>query len=187
MPDTPAEASLNLHDLLGAVAGGDADAFEQLYRTTSAKLFGICLRILPQRSDAEETLQDVFTTIWHKAGQYDATRANPLVWLGMLARNRAIDRLRASATERHAVPIGLAADVSDDASSTSTLAESSDEQRQLESCMNQLEAQRRNLIRTAFFDGVTYEELARRCGAPLGTVKSAIRRGLAQLKLCLER
>jgi len=187
MPDTSYEGSGNLGSLLGAIARGDAAAFEQLYRATSAKLFCICLRILPQRGDAEEVLQDVFTTIWHKAGQYDATRANPFVWLGMLARNRAIDRLRASANERQVAPIALAADVGDETPSTLTLAESSDERRRLESCINQLEAQRRHLIRTAFFDGATYEELARRCGSPLGTVKSWVRRGLAQLKLCLEQ
>jgi RNA polymerase sigma-70 factor (ECF subfamily) len=187
MPDTSHDGAPDLRALLSAVARGDAAAFEQLYRATSAKLFGICLRVLSQRGDAEEVLQDVFTTIWHKAGQYDAARANPLVWLGMLARNRAIDRLRASTHERHAVPVSLAEDLSDDAPSTFAMAESSDQRRRLESCMNQLEAPRRTLIRTAFFDGATYEELARRCGSPLGTVKSWIRRGLAQLKLCLEQ
>lgn len=176
-----------LRDWLVATASGDVGAFEALYRATSAKLFGVCLGVLPSRSDAEEVLQDVFTTVWRKAAQYDAALSSPLTWLAMLARNRAIDRLRASARERGGAPIELAAEMPDPAPSTLANAESSDERRRLEGCMDQLEAQRRTLIRTAFFEGATYDELARRSGSPLGSVKSWIRRGLAQLKACLER
>jgi RNA polymerase sigma-70 factor, ECF subfamily len=177
---------VDLRELLVAVARGDAVAFEQLYRSTSAKLFGICMGILP-RSDAEEVLQEVFTTIWRKADQYDAARASPITWLAMMTRNRSIDRLRASANQRQGGPIDLAGEIHDPAPSTLADAESSDERRRLEACMSQLEQQRRKLIRTAFFEGATYEELAQRSGSPLGTVKSWIRRGLAQLKACLER
>ena len=176
-----------LGEWLAAVARGDAKAFEQIYRATSAKLFGVCVGILPTRSDAEEVLQEVFTTIWRKAGQFDAARASPITWLAMMARNRAIDRLRSSANERAGAPIDLAEEVHDDAPTTLATVEASDDKRRLESCMGQLEPQRRTLIRTAFFEGVTYEALAQRSGSPLGSVKSWIRRGLAQLKACLER
>jgi RNA polymerase sigma-70 factor (ECF subfamily) len=179
---------IELRDWLAATAQGDAGAFERLYRATSPKLFGVCLGVLPSRSDAEEVLQEVFTTVWRKAAQYDAALASPLTWLAMLARNRAIDRLRTSARERAgAAPIDLAEDLHDPAPSTLAGAEASDESRRLETCMRQLEPQRRTLIRTAFFEGATYDELARRSGSPLGSVKSWIRRGLAQLKACLER
>jgi RNA polymerase sigma-70 factor, ECF subfamily len=176
-----------LRELIEAVARSDSGAFEQLYKATSAKLFGVCLRILPQRGDAEDVLQEVFTTIWHKAAQYDAARASPITWLAMLARNRAIDKLRASGIERNSASIDLAENVADEAPSTQAAAETSDEKKRLDACLGQLEVQRRKLIRIAFFEGVTYEELATRCGSPLGTVKSWIRRGLAQLKTCLER
>ncbi len=177
-----------LRDWLVATARGDAGAFERLYRATSAKLFGVCLGVLPTRSDAEEVLQEVFTTVWRKASQYDAALASPLTWLAMLARNRAIDRLRASAHERTgAAPLELAEDLHDPAPSTLASAEASDERRRLEACLSQLEPQRHTLIRRAFFEGATYDELARRSGSPLGSVKSWIRRGLAQLKACLER
>jgi len=171
---------------IAAIARGDAAAFERVYRATSAKLFGVCVAILP-RSDAEEVLQEVFTTIWRKAAQYDAARASPITWLAMMARNRSIDRLRASAGERASAPIELAEDLHDEAPTAHASAEASDDKRRLEACMGQLESQRRTLIRTAFFEGATYEELARRSGSPLGSVKSWIRRGLAQLKACLER
>ena len=176
-----------LGEWLAAVARGDAAAFERVYRATSAKLFGVCLGILPSRSDAEEVLQEVFTTIWRKAGQFDAARASPITWLAMMARNRSIDRLRSAAGERANAPIELAEDLHDDAPTAQASVEAGDDKRRLESCIGQLEPQRRTLIRTAFFEGVTYEDLAKRSGSPLGTVKSWIRRGLAQLKACLER
>lgn len=176
-----------LGEWLRAVAGGDAGAFEQLYRSTSSKLFGVCIAVLTSRSDAEEVLQEVFTTIWRKASQYDATRASPMTWLAMMARNRAIDKLRASAAERSGGPIELAEDIPDPAPTALAGAQAGEDKRRLDSCMDQLEPQRRKLIRVAFFEGITYEELAQRSGSPLGSVKSWIRRGLAQLKTCLER
>jgi RNA polymerase sigma-70 factor (ECF subfamily) len=176
-----------LRDLLVATAGGDAGAFEQLYRSTSPKLFGICLRIVQQRSDAEDVLQDVYVTIWRKAAQFDAARASAITWLAMMARNKAIDRLRAGGVERNSAPIDLAEDLQDPNAATLVLAETHEQMRRLDACLGELEVQRRNLIRVAFFEGATYEELAARCSAPLGTVKSWIRRGLLRLKACLER
>ncbi|MEP6940256.1 MAG: sigma-70 family RNA polymerase sigma factor [Rudaea sp.] len=176
-----------LGEWLAAVARGDNSAFEQLYRSTSSKLFGVCVAVLTSRSDAEEVLQEVFTTIWRKASQYDASRASPMTWLAMMARNRAIDKLRASAGERAGAPIEFAEDIPDPSPSAMAGAEAGDDKRRLDSCMDQLEPQRRKLIRVAFFEGITYEELAQRSGSPLGSVKSWIRRGLAQLKTCLER
>ncbi|HEY0230301.1 MAG TPA: sigma-70 family RNA polymerase sigma factor [Dokdonella sp.] len=176
-----------LRDLLLATAGGDAGAFEQLYQSTSAKLFGICLRIVQQRSDAEDVLQDVYVTIWRKAAQFDAARASAITWLAMMARNKAIDRLRAGGVERNSAPIDLAEDLRDPNASTLALAETHEQHRRLDACLGELEVQRRNLIRIAFFEGATYEELAARCSTPLGTVKSWIRRGLLRLKACLER
>lgn len=176
-----------LRDLLVATAGGDAKAFERLYQSTSAKLFGICLRIVQQRSDAEDVMQDVYVTIWRKAGQYDAGRASAITWLAMMARNKCIDRLRAGGVERNTVTIDMAVDVRDTGPTAHAAAEASDQSRRLDACLGELELQRRNLIRVAFFEGATYEELAARCGSPLGTVKSWIRRGLLRLKACLER
>jgi len=176
-----------LERLLGEVAGGDGAAFERLYRATSAKLFGICLRLLRERSDAEDVLQEVYATIWRKAGQYDAAIASPISWLAMIAHNKSVDRLRADNGSRHALPIEFADDVSHGGTTAQAAAEQAGEQRRLDGCLGQLDARRRTLIRTAFFEGVTYEELAQRSGTPLGTVKSWIRRGLMQLRSCLEQ
>lgn len=176
-----------LETLLGRVASGDGTAFEQLYRATSAKLFGICLRLLRERSDAEDVLQEVYASIWRKAAQYDAALASPISWLAMIAHNKAIDRLRADSHTRNALPIEFAEDITDGNANAHAAAELAGDKRQLEGCLGELEVQRRTLIRTAFFEGVTYEELAQRSGTPLGTVKSWIRRGLQQLRSCLER
>lgn len=177
--------SENLNDLLLAVAGGDNLAFEGLYRATSAKLFGICLRVLPQRAEAEEVLQEVFLGIWRKAEQFDASRASAMTWLSMMTRNKAIDRLRSNAGARAQTAIEL--DEIEGDSSASEVAEVAENQERIELCLGELEAPRRKLIRTAFFEGATYEELAERSGNPIGTVKSWIRRSLIKLKACLER
>jgi RNA polymerase sigma-70 factor (ECF subfamily) len=190
MSDSTADARVtrgsSLEALLGQVALGSREAFEVLYRDTSRKLFGICLRVLPQRSEAEDALQETFTTVWRKAAQFDAARASPISWLAMIARNKAIDHLRARPARRM-VPIELIEQVEDPGPSpqqhTQTLADRS----RLDACIQQLESQRRSLICAAFFEGSTYEELAHRIGSPLGSVKSWIRRGLLQLRACLQQ
>ncbi len=172
-----------LAGLIAATARGDANAFERLYRETSAKLFGVCLRMLA-RAEAEEVVQDVYVAVWRKADQFDPDRARGMTWLSMMARNRAIDRLRANRSEVARSVIALEdepAAAADDAAATMQ------DVHRLDDCLDELEAPRRTLIRTAFFEGATYEELAQRSATPLGTVKSWIRRGLLKLKACLER
>lgn len=176
-----------LRETLVAVAGGDRAAFATLYKLTSAKLFGVCLRILGKQRDAEDVLQETYTTVWHKAGLYDPERASPITWLVMIARNKAIDRARSDGGEPHAAPIELAADIGDAAPEPAARAEAADIGRRLAHCLDALEARQRALIRIAFFEGVTYENLATRSKTPIGTVKSWIRRGLVKLKACLER
>src|SRR5262252_766379 len=90
---------------LARVAAGDRAALRMVYQDTSAKLFGVCLRILKDRSEAEDVLQDVYLTVWHKAGSFDPGRASPITWMVAIARNRSIDRLRAGALRRRMAPI----------------------------------------------------------------------------------
>jgi RNA polymerase sigma-70 factor (ECF subfamily) len=180
----PQEASLEA--LLARVVVGDRDAFESFYRRTTDKVFGICLRVLADRSEAEEVMQEVFTTVWRKASQFDATRASALAWLAMIARNRAIDRRRADPTRGRLTPIDLVAEIEDPTVSPERDAEGAKDRDRLDTCLKQLDPRARNLIRAAFFDGSTYQELARRVGSPLGSVKTWIRRSLQQLRACLE-
>jgi RNA polymerase sigma-70 factor (ECF subfamily) len=182
-----AETNANsLEALLAQIALGNRAAFEALYRATANRLFGICLRVLAHRAEAEDALQDVFTVVWRKAAQFDPTRASATSWLAMIARNKAIDRLRSMPAQQARTRLELAKDVEDPGASPSQQVQTAIDRVQLEQCLGRLEPRRRSLIRAAFFDGVTYEELAANIEAPLGSIKSWIRRGLMQLRECLD-
>jgi len=172
---------------LTRVAGGDRAALRIVYQDTSAKLFGVCLRILNDRSEAEDVLQDVYVTVWRKAATFDPARASPITWLVAIARNRAIDRLRASAVSRRAEAIENAEAVRDEAPAALDLVVAAEQQARLKTCLDELEERQSSVIRSAFLDGMTYEQLAERMNVPLGTMKSWIRRGLIKLRACLER
>ena len=171
---------------LARVAVGDRTALRMVYQDTSAKLFGVLIRILNDRSEAEDVLQDVYVTVWRKAGSFDPGKASPITWLVAIARNRAIDRLRAGAVSRRMEPIEAAEDVRDDAPAAAEILERSQESARLATCLGELEERQSTAIRSAFMDGNTYEELAQRMSVPLGTMKSWIRRGLLKLRACLE-
>jgi RNA polymerase sigma factor (sigma-70 family) len=169
------------------VAAGERPALRAVYAETSAKLFGICVRILGDRSEAEDVLQDVYLTVWRKAASFDESVASPITWLAAIARNRSVDHLRAGRVVRTTLPIEAADDVADASLSALERLEISDEQARLSDCLQELETRHAAAIRSAFLDGLTYEELARQARVPLGTMKSWIRRGLMKLKTCLER
>jgi RNA polymerase sigma factor (sigma-70 family) len=169
------------------VAGGDRGALRMIYQDTSAKLFGVCLRILHDRSEAEDVLQDVYVTVWRKASTFDPGRASPITWMVTIARNRAIDRLRATAVNRRMEPIEAADAVSDPSPVAVERVELAQQHQRLAGCLQELEARHSAAIRAAFLDGATYEELAARMSVPLGTMKSWIRRGLLKLRACLEQ
>ena len=171
--------------LMSRIAAGDREALRQLYDATSAKLFGVCLRILSDREESEDVLQDVYVTIWRRADRFDATRASVMTWLSTIARNRSIDRLRARGPMAYAEQVDEL-EIADGADSAETLLSAADDRNKLHGCLSELDERTEKVIRTAFFEGVTYEALAKRMDAPLGTVKSWIRRGLAKLKGCLQ-
>ncbi|MGH6826799.1 sigma-70 family RNA polymerase sigma factor [Methyloceanibacter sp.] len=171
---------------IARVAGGDRAALRLVYSETSAKLFGVCLRILGDRSEAEDVLQDVYLTVWRKAASFDEAVASPITWLVAIARNRSIDRLRSGASRAHA-PLEAAAEIPDAGLSALEQLEIGEDQVRLRDCLQELEARQSAAIRSAFLDGFTYEELAMRNRVPLGTMKSWIRRGLLKLRACLER
>jgi RNA polymerase sigma factor (sigma-70 family) len=172
---------------LARIAGGDRSALRLVYRDTSAKLFGVCLRILGDTGEAEDVLQDVYLTIWRRAAMFEPSRASPITWMVAIARNRSIDRLRASATARRMKPIDDALEVSDGAPGALEQVETAEQSLRLMKCLNELEERHAVAIRAAFLDGATYEMLAERMDVPLGTMKTWIRRSLIKLRACLER
>lgn len=174
-----------LVELMERVAAGDHAALRSLYDRTSAKLYGVCLRVLDDESDAQDALQDVFVTVWRKARQYDSRKAGTITWLAVLARNKAIDRRRGR--KPPADEIDQAFDLADDQPSALEVMEGAEDATRLRRCLDALEDRARMLIRAAFFDGLSYAELAQREDVPLGTMKSWIRRGLLRLRGCLDQ
>lgn len=177
----------SLSDALARVARGSQSALEEVYSRTSAKLFGLCLRILGDRGEAEDALQEVYVSVWRRAGTFDPARASPITWLAALARNRAIDRLRSAGRQRPAEPLDEALGIADGSADALAQLEGSEDRRRLMACVGALEERQSRSIRAAFFEGLTYSELAERASVPLGTMKSWIRRGLLRLRECLER
>lgn len=173
-----------LTEFLVATGRGDRAAFEQLYRRTSAKLFGVCFRIFGNQSEAEDVLQDVYITIWNKAATYEAGRASPITWLVTVARNRSIDRLRGVGRTGLA-PLDEAAEVADPSPAADTVLIAQGDDAALSHCINGLNPRDAGFIRASFLQGATYADLAMRDGLPLGTVKSRIRRALLALRQCL--
>lgn len=173
-----------LIDGLTRIAAGDQRSLEAVYRGTSAKLFGICLRILRDKGEAEEVLQDVYISVWRKAASYDSSIASPITWLATIARNRAIDRLRSREAIMHR-RLETTKAGSDAAHSTVVTDSVSDDSAQLAECLGLLDKPQANAIRAAFFEGLTYSDLAAQAQVPVGTMKSRIRRSLLKLRDCL--
>jgi RNA polymerase sigma-70 factor (ECF subfamily) len=175
-----------LTDLLAATARGDRQAFAELYRLTRSRLYAIALALLRHQDAAEDILQETYLAIWRTAGQYQPERAPALVWMMAIARHRAIELLRQRrrrAAELNAEPLdeeALQIPDSRPSQSVEHLAHA------IQECLRRLSADQSQAIGLAFFHGLSHEELAARLRTPLGTVKSWVRRGLLQLKGCLE-
>lgn len=186
MNDTarPDAARQRLAQALQQVATGDRDALRLVHDLTAAKLFGVCLRICQDRSVAEDVLQDVYVKVWARAGRFDAERASPITWLCAIARNTAIDWRRA-AKAPPMLPVDAAMEVADDRIDAAQRIDDARQRAAIFDCLDALEERQRGAIRAAFFDGLSYPQLAERAAVPLGTMKSWIRRGLLQLKACL--
>lgn len=130
-------------------------------------------------------LQEVYLTVWRRADSFDPVKASPITWLVSVARNRSIDRLRSSGTRRSA-PLEEADTIADPQPLAAAVVETTQENARLSGCIEQLDPTHAKAVRTAFFDGLTYDALAKVAGVPLGTMKGWIRRSLQSLRLCLE-
>lgn len=166
--------------LLERIAAKDAVAVSDLYDRHSRLLYGLILRILRDRSEAEEVLQEVFVSVWTRAETYNLALGSPIAWLVRIARNRAIDRLRANST-RERVAGQACADI-EAAEDPETNAVFHERQRAVTQALDALPVEQRELIEQAYFLGLTQAELAERHSLPLGTVKTRIRSGMMLLR-----
>ncbi|KWR90134.1 sigma-70 family RNA polymerase sigma factor [Cupriavidus sp. IDO] len=197
MPPSPEPSSYalpvdadRLATLLQSVALGDRQALRGLYDLTATKLFGLALRITARRDWAEDVVQESFVSIWHHAGDYRPHLAAPMTWMTTIVRNRALDCLRRAAAARVSQTVELDDDLgewlADDAAGPAELADASQQARALNRCLQRLEQSQRQAIVLAYLQDLSHAELAARLRAPLGTVKSWVRRGLERLRTCLE-
>ena len=176
-----------LADLLRATAVGDRDAFRQLYGAVSAKLFGIALRILQRRELSEEVLQEVFVRIWAHAAEYQSAKGSPMTWMIAITRNQALDVRRRGRDSLQSDAGERLEQTPDPAPDPLDWALASNEARHLRQCLGELPEAQRDCIVLAYVEGYTHQELSTRMDRPLGTIKSWVRRGLLQLRECLER
>ncbi len=179
-------------NLLQRIAARDTAALAELYDRHSRLLFSLILRIVRERGEAEEILQEAFFRVWTRAGMYDAQMGGPLPWMVRVARNCAIDRLRArrvrAAVNTPAADLdSVEATVPDTSIQTPEDSVLIAERRQtLSDALAGLPGEQRQLIEAAFFDGYTHSELAQRFGLPVGTVKTRIRLGMLAMRKRLE-
>ncbi|UIF85450.1 sigma-70 family RNA polymerase sigma factor [Cupriavidus sp. UYPR2.512] len=176
--------------LLQAVAIGDRQALRGLYDLSATKLFGLALRITGRRDWAEDVVQESFVSIWHHAGDYRPHLAAPMTWMTAIVRNRALDCLRRASAAHVGQTVELDEDLgewlADDAAGPAELADASQQARALNRCLQRLDQPQRQAIMLAYLQDLSHAELAARLRAPLGTVKSWIRRGLERLRSCME-
>ncbi|MAM61643.1 sigma-70 family RNA polymerase sigma factor [Maritimibacter sp. UBA3975] len=162
---------------------GDRSAFKNLYDHTSAKLFGVTLRVLKDRGEAEDALQEAYVKIWKGSKRYASGGASPMTWLITIARNHAIDRLRVRKTTEGDDKI---AEMPDAAPGPEARAVAASEAKRVEECFSTLEPDRATAVRRAYLEGDSYADLARHFDVPLNTMRTWLRRSLIKLRECLE-
>jgi RNA polymerase sigma-70 factor (ECF subfamily) len=173
--------------LLAAAAGGDEGAFEELYRSTSSRAFGLAVRMVRDRAVAEEVVLDAYAQLWRKARQYDADRGPVIAWILLLVRSRAIDRLRFEALPTRAMlPVDeIESERADAAPDPEASTLETERAQRVREALATLPREQRVAIEAAFFGGLSHSEVAAALDAPLGTVKTRIRTGLLTLRRLL--
>ena len=177
---TPAE----LVWLLASVAKGDQAAFERLYAATRAKLYGVVLRILRRHDLTDEVIQETYLKIWSSAGQFNPAMAAPITWMVTIARNRAIDLIR-KRTEASIEEEPEAMEVAGDNPNPLARREMTEELKRMLACMGKLDSERQRLVLLAYYGGWSREQLSVKFDKPVNTIKTWLRRSLAEIRECL--
>jgi RNA polymerase sigma factor (sigma-70 family) len=182
---------MELIQLLARVANRDETALRALYDRCSSKLYGLAMRVVGNREWAEDVLQEAFITIWRIAGDYRGSLSPPMAWMGLIVRSRALDFLRRRAAERDGRTQTLDDELADtlpaDSADPVNATLASEQAWALKQCLEKLENKQREVVSLAYLRDLSHGELSTQLRLPLGTVKTWIRRGLAQLRLCMAR
>lgn len=185
-----------LTPLLHQVARQDRAAFREVYRQSAAKLTGVLTRMLRDRTEVEDALQDVYIRVWQRAAQFDGARGDGMGWLVAIARNIGLDRLRARPEARGYAHVTARSDAPDADPIARLRAPGPDAEgkmvaradaRRVVDCFSELEPDRATAVRGAYLQGLSYQELAERHAVPLNTIRTWLRRSLLRLKECLDR
>ena len=186
--DTPSPHATSIIDptLLARVVKGDQQAFSQLYDYSSTLLFTLAVRMLGNREEAAELLQDVYLEVWRKVSRYDVGRGTPIAWLITLTKSRAIDRLRAKASRGYratnSLEGGMAAQVADPAPSPLETQADQELRTAIGAAVAGLPQSQQQAIELAYYEGLSHTEIATRLNQPLGTVKTRIKLGMSKLR-----
>ena len=170
--------------ILERMARGDGEALRELYDRHARAIYSLAVRILRSQPDAEDIVQEVFAQAWTQAGRYDASRGTVAAWLLMQARSRAIDRLRG----RKLRPEGASSpfDTRDPGEGPDAQAMAGEHARRVREALQSLSDPQRTALELAFFEGLTYSQVAEHLNQPIGTVKTRIRQGRLRLKAALD-
>lgn len=195
MPDNSTQTNGHndspLVEWLDRMGAQDYAALKMLYDACSPRLYGLAMRIVNNRDWAEDVLQEAFLTIWRTAGSYRESLSPPMAWMGMVVRSRALDFLRRRSAERSHLTQTLDDEVADnhadDRAGPMEMALASEQAWALHQCLGKLEHRQREVVSLAYLRDLSHGELASQLQLPLGTVKTWIRRGLDQLRVCMAR
>ena len=181
--------------LLQRTATQDRTAFQQLYSETAPKLSGVLFRILGNRTEVDDAMQEVYIRVWQRAAQYRPDRGQGISWLIAVTRNHALDRLRAR-PERSGMRQEVARDedgqdpldrIADPSAGAEAGLVAKGEARRVVNCFDELEEDRAAAVKGAYVQGLSYQDLAERHGVPLNTMRTWLRRGLLRLRECMDR
>jgi RNA polymerase sigma factor (sigma-70 family) len=176
---------------LERIASQDSAALRQLYDATSSKLYAVAMRVVGNVEHAEDVLQEAYLTIWRVAGDYRAPLSPPMAWLGVIVRSRGLDFLRRRSSERALAgqPIDevLSDTLAADQDTPMDAQDASEQAFALHECLRKIDVKQRQVVTMAYFRDLSHSELAEQLSLPLGTVKTWMRRGLDQLRTCMNR
>lgn len=174
-----------IEEMLARVSLGDRKAFSDLYDATCAKLFAICLRIMKDKAAAEDALQETYMKVWRYADRYASNGVTPMSWIITIARNTAIDKLRAT---RQTDDIDEMYDVIEASDPTpEQVAMAADEAERIRVCLGMLDPPKDKAVRGAYLEGHTYADLAKKFDVPLNTMRTWLRRSLISLRECMSQ
>jgi RNA polymerase sigma-70 factor (ECF subfamily) len=175
------------YDLMRRIELREPAALGIIYDRYGGLVFTLALRILRDRGEAEELVEDVFIELWRRAERYDPARGAPMTYLITLARSRAIDRRRSLASRNRGIESAVGADAAANTVDPPLAAAVSENVVRVHAALGQLDFEYRQAVELAFFDGLTHTQIAEKLNKPLGTVKTYIRQGLIRLRDCLRK